>query len=69
MDVFASASHIGLVYQTNANGTDQIVEAIGEADGTRIATESYRGNPDFTGVQRKLWSDTLPPALPPPRSR
>jgi len=47
MDAFASSRHIGLVYQANANGTDQIVEATGEAYGTRITTEAFRGNPDF----------------------
>src|SRR6266568_8597232 len=56
MDAFASSQHIGLVYQANADGTDQIVEAIGESDGTRIATESFRGNPDFSAVHRKAWS-------------
>jgi hypothetical protein len=58
MDAFASSRHIGLVYQANANGTDQIVEATGEAYGTRIAAEAFRGNPDFSGVQRKGWSGT-----------
>ena len=67
MDAFASSQHIGLVYQANADGTDQIVEAIGESDGTRIATESFRGNPDFSALHRKAWSVPAPRSAPPPR--
>jgi hypothetical protein len=67
MDAFASSQHIGLVYQANADGTDQIVEAIGESDGTRIATESFRGNPDFSAVHRKAWSVPAPRSAPPAR--
>jgi hypothetical protein len=67
MDAFASAHHTGLVYQANANGTDQIVEAIGEDQGTRVATESFRGNPDFSGVRRKGWTGVARPPRPKPR--
>jgi hypothetical protein len=35
--------------------------------GTRIATESFRGNPDFSAVHRKAWSAPAPRSAPPPR--
>jgi hypothetical protein len=56
MDAFASSTHIGMVYATNADGTDQIVEAKGEAYGTNIWTRTYRGDPSYTGVRRTGWS-------------
>jgi hypothetical protein len=67
MDAFASAHHIGLVGQANANGADQIVEAIGEDQGTRVATESFRGDPDFSGVRRNGWTGFDHPPHPNPR--
>ena len=56
MDAFASQSHIGLVYAKNADGTDQIIEAKGEAYGTGIWTRTYRGDSSYTGVRRIGWS-------------
>jgi hypothetical protein len=55
MDALASASHIGMVYARNADGSDQIVEAKGEAYGTNIWTRTYRGNSDYGGVRRLGW--------------
>ena len=43
MDALASTDHIGLIYANNADGTDQIIEAKGEAYGTNIWTRTYRG--------------------------
>jgi hypothetical protein len=56
MDAFASQNHIGLVYANNADGTDQIIEAKGEAYGTGIWTRTYRGDSSYTGVRRIGWS-------------
>ena len=47
MDALASSSHIGLIYATNADGTDQIIEAKGEAYGTNIWTRTYRGDSEL----------------------
>jgi hypothetical protein len=56
MDAFASSGHIGMVYAPNANGTDQIIEAKGEAYGTNIWTRTYRGDSSYSGVHRVGWS-------------
>lgn len=56
MDALASDSHIGLIYARNADGTDQIIEAKGEAYGTGIWTRTYRGSSSYTGVRRLGWS-------------
>ena len=56
MDALASSSHIGLVYTANADGTDEIVEAKGEAYGTNVWTRTYRGDSTYSGVRRLGWS-------------
>ena len=56
MDAFASQSHIGMIYARNADGSDQIIEAKGEAYGTNIWTRTYRGNSSYSGVRRTGWS-------------
>jgi hypothetical protein len=56
MDALASDGHIGLVYAVNPDGTDQIIEAKGEAYGTNIWTRAYRGSSSYTGVRRTGWS-------------
>jgi hypothetical protein len=56
MDALASDGHIGLIYATNPDGTDQIVEAKGEDYGTGIWTRSYRGSSSYSGVRRTGWS-------------
>jgi hypothetical protein len=56
MDALASDSHIGIIYATNADGTDQIIEAKGEAYGTNIWTRTYRGDSSYGGVRRIGWS-------------
>ena len=56
MDAFASDGHIGLVYAKNADGSDQIIEAKGEAYGTNIWTRTYRGSSSYGGVRRVGWS-------------
>jgi hypothetical protein len=56
MDAFASTKHIGMIYAPNADGTDQIIEAKGEAYGTNIWTRSYRGSSSYSGVRRLGWS-------------
>jgi hypothetical protein len=56
MDALASATHIGMIYTTNADGSDQIAEAKAEAFGTNIWTRTYRGNTSYTGVRRLGWT-------------
>ncbi len=56
MDALASDGHIGLVYAVNPDGTDQIIEAKGEAYGTNIWTRTYRGSSSYSGVRRTGWS-------------
>jgi len=56
MDAFASDWHIGLVYAKNADGSDQIIEAKGEAYGTNIWTRTYRGSSSYGGARRVGWS-------------
>jgi hypothetical protein len=56
MDALASMNHIGMVYARNADGSDQIIEAKGEAYGTNIWTRTYRGDSTYGGVRRAGWS-------------
>lgn len=56
MDALASTGHIGMIYATNADGSDQIIEAKGEAYGTNIWTRTYRGSSSYSGVRRLGWS-------------
>ncbi|HEX2346267.1 MAG TPA: hypothetical protein VHI12_06760 [Gaiellaceae bacterium] len=56
MDALAKSGHIGMIYATNADGTDQIIEAKGEAYGTNIWTRTYRGDSNYSGVRRIGWS-------------
>lgn len=56
MDALASDSHIGLVYAVNPDGSDQIIEAKGEAYGTNIWTRTYRSSSSYSGVRRTGWS-------------
>ena len=56
MDALASSSHVGMIYAKNADGTDQIVEAKGEAYGTNIWTRTYRGDASYGGVRRLGWT-------------
>jgi hypothetical protein len=56
MDALASTGHIGMIYAKNADGTDQIIEAKGEAYGTNIWTRTYRGDSSYSGVRRVGWS-------------
>jgi len=56
MDALAKTTHIGMIYAKNADGTDQIIEAKGEAYGTNIWTRTYRGDSSYSGVRRTGWS-------------
>jgi hypothetical protein len=56
MDALASDGHIGLIYAVNPDGSDQIIEAKGEAYGTNIWTRTYRGSSSYSGVRRLGWS-------------
>jgi hypothetical protein len=56
MDALASDGHIGLIYAENPDGSDQVIEAKGEAYGTNIWTRTYRGSSSYSGVRRTGWS-------------
>jgi hypothetical protein len=56
MDALASDGHIGLFYAPNPDGSDQIVEAKGEAYGMNLWTRTYRGSTSYGGVRRTGWS-------------
>jgi hypothetical protein len=56
MDALASSGHIGMIWATNPDGSDQIIEAKGEAYGTNIWTRTYRGSSSYGGVRRTGWS-------------
>lgn len=56
MDALARTTHVGMIYATNPDGTDQIIEAKGEAYGTNIWTRAYRGDSSYSGVRRTGWS-------------
>jgi hypothetical protein len=56
MDALASSGHIGMIFARNADGSDQIIEAKGEAYGTNIWTRTYRGSSSYSGVRRTGWS-------------
>ncbi|HXG76268.1 MAG TPA: hypothetical protein VNJ53_06835 [Gaiellaceae bacterium] len=56
MDALASSGHVGMIYARNADGSDQIIEAKGEAYGTNIWTRTYRGDSSYGGVRRTGWS-------------
>ena len=56
MDALASTSHIGMIYARNADGTDLIIEAKGEAYGTGLWTRTYRGDSSYGGVRRIGWA-------------
>jgi hypothetical protein len=55
MDALASADHVAMIYARNADGSDQMIEAKGEAYGTNIWTRTYRGDSDYGGVRRLGW--------------
>lgn len=67
MDAFASSGHIGMVYfgTPTPSGTDFILEAKSEADGTGVWERSYRSNGDYSGTGRTNWY--VPPPAPNPR--
>jgi hypothetical protein len=56
MDALSSDSHIGMIYATNSDGTDQVLEAKGEAYGTGLWTRAYRSRGLVKGVRRLGWS-------------
>jgi hypothetical protein len=56
MDALASSGHIGMIYTTNADGSDLILEAKGEAYGTNLWTRTYRGDSSYSGVRRVGWT-------------
>lgn len=60
MDALASNNHIGMIYARNADGSDLIIEAKGEAYGTGLWTRTYRGDSSYSGVRRIGWASAQP---------
>ncbi len=60
MDALASTDHIGMIYARNADGSDLIIEAKGEAYGTNLWTRTYRGSSSYGGVRRLGWASVQP---------
>lgn len=57
MDAFASTTHIGMIYsEGTSNNQDTIIEAKSEADGTVLATRTYRGSSSYTAIKRDSWT-------------
>jgi hypothetical protein len=60
MDALACDDHIGMIYARNADGSDLIIEAKGEAYGTNLWTRTYRGDSSYSGVRRIGWASVQP---------
>jgi hypothetical protein len=56
-----TAGHIGLIYAEGSNGTDTIIEAKGDAQGTLIMTEAYRQSSVYHAVTREHWTPECSP--------
>jgi hypothetical protein len=58
MDAFAKDGHIGMIYGESQpqDGTDTIVEALGDAYGTGLWIEAYRGNGAYAAIRREAWT-------------
>ncbi len=49
--------HIGLIYtEGTSNGTDIIVEAKGESEGSKIVSRDYRGQSKYSAIRRTGWT-------------
>jgi hypothetical protein len=59
MDAFVyrmnGAGHIGLIYDEERDGHDQVAEAKGDADGTVIMREFFRQDSRFRAIEREGW--------------
>jgi hypothetical protein len=68
MDAFAYRSggegHIGLIYNEGNGGSDYIIHAKSDAEGTTITYEDYRSSSAFRGVARKDWTPECFPRCP-----
>jgi hypothetical protein len=58
MDAFAKDGHIGMIYGESQpqDGTDTIIEALGDSYGTGLWIESYRGNSAYAAIRREDWT-------------
>lgn len=50
------SGHIGLIYEELSGGSDTIIEAKGDADGTGMWTRQYRDDSAYKGVMREGWT-------------
>ena len=58
MDAFAKNGHVGMLYVDSGapDGTDLIIEALGDAAGTGKFYESYRSQSEYVAVRREGWT-------------
>jgi hypothetical protein len=58
MDAFAKDGHVGMLYTESQpqDGTDSIIEALGDSHGTNIWIESYRMESAYVAVRRRDWT-------------
>jgi hypothetical protein len=58
MDAFAKDGHIGMLYTESQpqDGTDTILEALGDSHGTNLWIESYRRDAEYVAVRRRDWT-------------
>lgn len=67
MDAFATLNdpanpndnHVGLIYEEVSNSQDRILEAVniyGTDQDVRIATHTWRADPDYRGIKRATWT-------------
>jgi hypothetical protein len=55
-NVAANEGHIGMIYHEGSGGSDTIVEAKSDADGTGIWSRDYRSSSAYRGVMRRAWT-------------
>jgi hypothetical protein len=58
MDAFAKDGHIGMIYVESQpqDGTDTILEALGDSPGTGLWIEAYRSNSAYAAIRREDWT-------------
>ncbi len=58
MDAFARNGHVALLASKmdSSDSSDWVYEALGDAYGTGLNFEGYRGNTAYTGVKREGWT-------------
>jgi len=58
MDAFAKDGHVAMLYSESGSslGLDYMIEARGDAYGTNVWAEDYRGDSDYIALRREGWT-------------